>query len=110
VNRRLLTEQRVEAERILMATRAALVASPELLAEGDGPAIDTAIAALEAAKAGSQASAIKRAIEALDHASKAFAERRMNRALERGLAGRGVAEVEGKLSHDEHPHHHEGGR
>jgi molecular chaperone HscA len=111
VNRRLLTEQRVEAERILMATRAALVASPELLAEGDGPAIDTAIAALEAAKAGSQASAIKRAIEALDHASKAFAERRMNRALERGLAGRGVAEVEGKLSHDEHPHHphHHGG-
>ena len=35
VGRRQLTEQRVEADRILMATRAALAASPELLTEED---------------------------------------------------------------------------
>ena len=55
--------------------------------------------------AGSEAAAIKRAIEALDHASKPFAERRMNRAMEQGLRGRGVNEVEGKLRHDEHGGH-----
>jgi molecular chaperone HscA len=110
VGRRLLTEQRVEAERILMATRAALAASPELLADGDAPAIEIAMSALEAAKAGSEAAVIKRAIEALDHSSKGFAERRMNRALEQGLAGRGVTEVEGKLRHEEHVHPHPEGR
>jgi hypothetical protein len=31
----------------------------------------------------------------------------MNRAMEQGLAGRGVTEVEGKLRHDEHGGHDE---
>jgi molecular chaperone HscA len=98
VGRRLLAEQRVEADRILMATRAAMEATPELLTEEDRVAIGSALLALELAKAGEVASAIKSAIEALDLASKEFAQRRMNRALSTGLTGRAVAEVEASVA------------
>jgi hypothetical protein len=37
------------------------------------------------------------AIEELDHASKPFATRRMNRALEQGFRGRNVDAVDAKL-------------
>jgi len=36
-------------------------------------------------------------VEALDLASKEFAARRMNRAMERGMSGRRLEEVEQKL-------------
>src|SRR6185436_6659445 len=97
VKARLLTEQRVEADRILAATRAAMSASPELLTDEDRAAIATAERALEAAKAGTDHLAIRAGVEALDAASKAFAQRRMDRALEEGLRGRAVAEVESKV-------------
>jgi molecular chaperone HscA len=93
VRARLLTEQRVEADRIAQATRAALADSPELLAEGERPAIERALAALDAAKAGTNHHAIREAVEAVDRASKEFATRRMNRALE-GVRGKGVAAFE----------------
>ncbi len=102
VKARLLTEQRVEAERIAAAARAAMADSPELLdrrrsarrstrrwpsSTGSRPATDH--------------HAIRAAVEPLDVASKAFAGRRMNRALEAGLRGRGVAEVEAKVAETE---------
>jgi molecular chaperone HscA len=93
VRARLLTEQRVEADRIAAATRAALADSPELLEEGERPAIERALAALDATRAGSNHHAIREAVEALDRASKEFATRRMNRALE-GVRGKGVAAFE----------------
>ena len=51
----------------------------------------------ERARAGSDHRAIHAAVEALDLASKPFAERRMNRSIERAVAGRRVDEVEQKL-------------
>jgi molecular chaperone HscA len=97
VANRQLSEQRVEAERILQATRAAMEASPDLLTEDDRAEIATALMALEVARAGDEALAIKRAIEGLDAASKPFAERRMNQAMQQGLAGRGVGDVAAKV-------------
>jgi len=97
VKARLLTEQRVEADRILAATRAAMSASPDLLTDEDRTAIAAAERALESAKAGTDHLAIRANVEALDAASKAFAQRRMDRALEEGLRGRAVAEVESKV-------------
>jgi molecular chaperone HscA len=94
VGRRLLTEQRVEADRILMATRAAMESTPELLTEDDKEGIAAALLALELAKAGDVAITIKAAVEQLDLASKDFAKRRMNRALQSGLAGRALGDVE----------------
>jgi molecular chaperone HscA len=88
VRTRQLTEQRVEADRILMAARAAMSASPDLLTDEDRVSIDAAIGRLEAARAGVDHQAIRLAVEGLDAASKSFAGRRMNRALDEGLRGR----------------------
>ena len=101
VKARLLTEQRVEAERIAAAARAAMADSPELLTDGDRQAIAGAMAALDRLKAGTDHNAIRAAITDLDAASKEFAARRMNRALDAGLRGRGVAEVEAKVAETE---------
>ena len=98
VTARLLTEQRVEAERIAAAARGAMVDSPELLTDDDRVAIARAMDELARAKAGTDHGAIRLAVERLDAASKDFAARRMNRALESGLRGRGVAEVEAKVA------------
>ncbi len=96
VQARQLTEQRVEADRIAAAARAAMVDSTELLTEDDRKAIEAALAHLAGAREGRDHLAIRRAVEALDEASKAFAGRRMNVAFERGLRGKDVAAVEAK--------------
>jgi molecular chaperone HscA len=101
VKARLLTEQRVEAERIASAARAAMADSSELLTNDDKKAIAAAMAELDRVKAGTDHNAIRAAVEQLDVASKEFAGRRMNRALEAGLRGRGVTEVEAKVAETE---------
>jgi molecular chaperone HscA len=93
---RLLTEQQVEADRIAAAARTAMADSPELLTPEDRAAIEGALAALAAVRAGTDHHAIRAAIEALDQASKEFAARRMNVAFDRGLRGKDVASVEAK--------------
>jgi molecular chaperone HscA len=94
VKTRQLVEQRVEADRIAAAVRSAMVDTPELVTDADRQAIDAAMAALDAVRAGTDHHAIRAAVEALDHASKDFAARRMNRAFEAGLRGKTVAAVE----------------
>ncbi len=97
VKARMLVEQRVEADRILQATRAALVADPALVPEADRPSIDAALRKVEETKRASDHHAIRLAIEGLDAATKEFATRRMNRALDQGIRGRSVGEVEAKV-------------
>ena len=102
VKARQLAEQRVEAERILAAARAAMADSPELLTDDDRSAIDAAHGRRwSGARPGRDHSAIRAAIERLDAASKDFAGRRMNRALEAGLRGRAVGEVEAEVAETE---------
>jgi molecular chaperone HscA len=71
--------------------------TPELLEAGEREAIARALDGVEAARTGTDHHAIRAAIEALDHASKPFATRRMNRALEKGFRGRDVDAVDAKL-------------
>lgn len=97
VRTRQLTEQRVEADRILNAARAAMADSPELLTDDDRERIDAATRRLRDAKAGTDHIAIRAAVEGLDAASKDFAARRMNRALGEGLRGRTVGDVEAEV-------------
>ena len=94
---RLLAVERVEADRILQATAVALKTSADLLVEGEREAIEAAMAELEKRKAGRDHVAIRAAITALDAASKDFAARRMNRALEKGLRGQAIGAVETKV-------------
>jgi molecular chaperone HscA len=97
VSERLLLVERVEADRILQATRAALAASADLLAEGERAGIAAAMDTLEKSKAGRDHLAVRAAIQALDAASKDFATRRMNQALAQGLRGQDIGAVESKV-------------
>ncbi|MSP63659.1 MAG: Fe-S protein assembly chaperone HscA [Myxococcales bacterium] len=97
VKTRLLVEARVEADRIINATRAALASDGHLLAEGGRPPIDAALETLARTRAGSDHRAIVAASEALDHASQDFAQRRMDDGLRRAVAGRRIGDVERKL-------------
>jgi molecular chaperone HscA len=97
VGQRLLVVERVEADRILQATRAALATPADLLVEGERAAIEAAMAALEKSKAGRDHMAVRAAIAALDAVSKDFATRRMNQALQQGLRGQDIGAVESKV-------------
>jgi molecular chaperone HscA len=95
---RLLSVERVEAERILRATSAALVDSAALLVAGEREAIEKAMADVEGAKGATDHLAIRAAVQALDEVSKEFARRRMNDALEHNVRGQTVEEVENKVT------------
>jgi molecular chaperone HscA len=95
---RLLAVERVEADRILGATRVALSASADLLIEGEREAIEAGIAGLESAKSGTNHLSIRAAIQALDEVSKEFARRRMNAALEQNVRGQALDSVEKKVT------------
>jgi len=90
---RSLRESKVEAERLLLATRAALAADGDLLDTPRRQSIDDRLVELERASAGDHAAAIDAAIEALASSTEAFAAERMNRSLRDALTGKRVEEV-----------------
>jgi molecular chaperone HscA len=94
---RRLLEERVEAERILGATVKAVTADADLLEPGEREKIDAAGAALREAVAGDKPALIHARIEMLDQATKAWAGRRMDRAIARAIAGKRVESVEGDV-------------
>ena len=85
--RRNFAIERVEAERILAATRGAFAGDPALLDDDVRAAGEVAMTALEAAIASGDYLAVRAKIEALDVATKQFAQRRMNRAVAAQLHG-----------------------
>jgi molecular chaperone HscA len=85
--RRNLAIERIEAERILAATRTAFAGDPELLADDVRAAGEAAMRELEAAMAGDDHLAVRAKIAALDLATKPFAQLRMNRAVAAQLHG-----------------------
>ncbi len=90
---RALRESRVEAERMTLATRAALAADGDLLGAEETAAIEAMLGQLEATRQGSDHHAIDAAVEALAHSTESFAAERMNRGIRKALAGRRVTEV-----------------
>jgi molecular chaperone HscA len=90
---RALRESRVEAERMTLATRAALAADGDLLDAQETAAIEAMLGKLETARQGSDHHARDDAVEALAHSTEAFAAERMNRGIRKALAGRRVTEV-----------------
>ena len=87
---RALIEARVEADRMLEATRSALAADGDLLTDDEHAAVHALMAAVESARAGSDAAAIDAATDALAKGTEDFAARRMNRSIAQALAGRHV--------------------
>jgi molecular chaperone HscA len=90
---RSLRESRVEAERMLLATRSALAADGDLLSDEEHSRIQSLLAALESIQNGDDHAEIDTAVEALAKGTEAFAAERMNRGIRRALAGRRVEEV-----------------
>jgi molecular chaperone HscA len=90
---RALAEQRVEGQRLLEATRAALGADADLLAAEERKAIEEALAALERLLPGADHRAIRQASDALNRATESFAARRMDEGIRRALAGRKIGSL-----------------
>ena len=94
---RLLLTERIEADRILAATRVAMIADAALLDDEVKLAMEGAMRELESARAGEDHRLIHAKVEALDLASKPFAEARMNRSIGQAMAGRRLDDVERSL-------------
>jgi molecular chaperone HscA len=94
VKARALAVERVEADRILEATKRAVAVDRELLDAEVERAIQQKMAELEKVVAEDSHLAIRNAIAELDTASKPFAELRMTRAVGQAVRGRSVADVE----------------
>ena len=95
--KRNLVVERVEAQRILAATRQAFITDAALLDPDVKTAGEAAMQKLEAAMAGEDYLAIRHAIEGLDLATKPFAQVRMNRAIGAQLQGVSVEEAAKKV-------------
>ncbi|MGJ7492384.1 Fe-S protein assembly chaperone HscA [Variovorax sp. ZT4R33] len=87
---RALVEARVDAERMLLATRSALDADGDLLEGDERTAIEALMAALRNAVSATDAAVVEAATKALADGTEAFAAQRMNQGIARALSGRKV--------------------
>lgn len=88
---RALTEARVDAERMVIATQSALEADAHLLEAGERAEIDGLLAQLrETAANSTDAAAVEAAVQALAKGTEAFAARRMNEGIRKALAGKNL--------------------
>jgi molecular chaperone HscA len=88
---RALVEARVDADRMLLATRSALAADGDLLQAAERSAIDALMATLQAAVQTEQdAKALEDCTQALAKGTEAFAAERMNHSIQKALAGQNI--------------------
>lgn len=90
---RRLREARVEAQRMVLATRSALAADAQLLTSIERDEIELLIQQTEQIAAGEDHAAIDSAVKRLASGTEAFAAARMNRGIRAALAGRKVEDV-----------------
>ncbi len=94
VQTRALVEARVDADRLLLATRSALQADGDLLDEDERAAIDAAMASLsQSAAASTDPAVVEAQCKALAQATEAFAALRMNKGIASALAGKNVENI-----------------
>ncbi|MFZ4624972.1 MAG: Hsp70 family protein, partial [Rhodoferax sp.] len=90
---RAVTEARVDADRMVLATQSALAADGDLLDDGQRAEIDRLLHQLQAAGSLTDAAAIEAVTKALATGTEAFAALRMNRGIQKALAGRNIASI-----------------
>ena len=90
---RSLRESRVDAERLVLATRAAMLADADVLPASQRGAIEALLMAVEAVRESDDHHQIDAAVEALAKGTEAFAAERMNRGIRQALAGKRVEDV-----------------
>jgi molecular chaperone HscA len=90
---RSLREAQVEAERMALATRAALAADGDLLQAEPRAALDALLIALDQVRRGDDTAAIEAATQALAEGTEHFAALRMNRGIRQALSGKRLDEI-----------------
>jgi molecular chaperone HscA len=90
---RALVEARVDGDRMVLATQNALAADGDLLSEAERADIDALMAAVQAARPLEDAALIESATQALGKGTEAFAAMRMNRGIQKALAGKNIETV-----------------
>ena len=90
---RALAEARVDADRMLLATQSALNADADLLEADEKSTIDTLMAAVASARVDADAATIEAANQALAKGTEKFAAQRMNRGIQKALAGKNISAV-----------------
>lgn len=91
---RALAEARAEAERLWIATEAALAQQGNLLSASELAELQVAVAHLKALTAADDAAAISTAADALNHASETFAARRMDAGIRQAFTGKTLTDFE----------------
>ncbi len=90
---RALVEARVDADRMLLATISALNSDGDLLSESELAQVDVLMVALGATVPLEDAAQIEASTQALAKGTEAFAAMRMNRGIQRALAGKNIESV-----------------
>ena len=90
---RALREAQVDADRMILATQSALAADGDLLAPDAHVQIDSLMAALAHVRASGDTTAVDAATQALARGTESFAAQRMNRGIQKALAGRNIESV-----------------
>lgn len=88
---RALAEARLDADRMLLATRSALVADADLLSASERADIDHLMVMLTDIRLTGDAATIEAATQALAKGTEAFAAERMNHGIQQALAGKNIA-------------------
>ncbi len=90
---RSLREAQVDAERLVLATVAALQVDGDLLTPEERQLVEDLLIETRRCAAGDDAHAIERAVEVLAEATENFAAARMNQGIRQALAGRRIEDV-----------------
>ena len=90
---RALVEARVDADRLLLATRSALDMDGDLLDETERASVDQAMLHLTQAIAATEPAVIEAAVKALADVTEPFAAMRMNRGITKALAGKNIESI-----------------
>jgi len=90
---RALVEARVDADRMLLATSSALATDGDLLSDVGRAEVNDLMAALRKAQPSDQVALIEAATQALAKGTEAFAAMRMNRGIQKALAGKNIETV-----------------
>jgi molecular chaperone HscA len=90
---RALVEARVDADRMVLATRSALDVDGDLLSPVERQGIEALTQALISARASDDAAVVEAATKALANGTEGFAAMRMNRGIQQALSGKNIATV-----------------
>jgi molecular chaperone HscA len=91
---RMVKEQQVDASRVLEVMHGALEEDgDELLSDNERKAIDHALTSLRLCATNNDVEAIKHAIDVVDKLSQDFAARRMDKSIQKALAGHSVDDI-----------------